>query len=475
MVNNLKPRVEGYPAYLEKIKKSIEAEQDSAKRAALQKKLKSQTQRYENYKKQLAKYEKYHNNSKANMDTLDRDQNVFRTINKPIKSLYTIDDESLVRYQKYKKNQDPDYDIDKPTEAEPFTFSLNKPVNLTDNKIDDFIRIQSSYITLDNLTLIDDRALLPNPNNDKNINAHWDAIQLIPQKEIVKTSHGKAAFDQMAGAMINNLTITNNKIIGYKTPLQGIFMSDGLVKDINIKNNTLLTQGGHSITLTGVTGSNSNISNNNFLKFSNTPTPVIQLDPFRIGGNMLREGLVYVTGFDGTSLNYGSVEHSNNKLYTMPNSEKANVSRGIINFTKSTSEKSVNLIDNRQSIPDKYKLDSVALTEFRYADFKSAWFSATIASFANDDPEGLQGLRNWLGGIGSNYHVSLANQILNDGSLRNTSISMLRSTLLRVWILKRVALRHGNIISATFSNTIDRRKWEDIFKKYLLRGLEITN
>ncbi len=273
---------------------------------------------------------------------------------------------------------------------------------------------------------------MPNPNNDKDINAHWDAIQLIPQKEIAQTPNGRAVLDQMAGAMISNLNITNNKIIGYKTPLQGIFMSDGLVKDIKIKNNTLLTQGGHSITLTGVTGSNSNISNNNFLKFSDTPTPVIQLDPLRIGGNMMKEGLVYVTGFDGTSLNYGSVEHSNNKLYIMPDSEKANVSRGIINFDKSTSEKSVNLIDNRQSIPDKYKTQSVALTDFKYEDFKSAWFNTTIASFASDDPEGLQGLKAWLGSVGSNYHVTLANQVLNDGSLRNMPISMLQSTLLRV-------------------------------------------
>ncbi|PIE01679.1 MAG: hypothetical protein CSA79_00415 [Thiothrix nivea] len=87
---------------------------------------------------------------------------------------------------------------------------------------------------------------------------------------------------------------------------------------------------------------------------------------------MMKEGLVYVTGFDGTSLNYGSVEHSNNKLYIMPDSEKANVSRGIINFNKSTSEKSVNLIDNRQSTPDKYKAKSVALTDFKYKDIKSA-------------------------------------------------------------------------------------------------------
>ncbi len=72
------------------------------------------------------------------------------------------------------------------------------------------------------------------------------------------------------------------------------------------------------------------------------------------------------------ALNYGSVEHSNNNLYTMPDSEKANVSRGIINFNRSTSKTSVNLIDNRQSTPDKYKAKSVALTDFKYEDLKSA-------------------------------------------------------------------------------------------------------
>ncbi len=126
MVNNLRPRVKSFPAYLEQIRKAIKAEQDPAKLAELQQKLESQAKLYESYKKQLTEYEKYCNSSTANMNTLDRDQNVFRTVNRPIKSLYTIDDESLVRYQKYKKNQNPDYDIDKPTEAEPFTFSLNK-------------------------------------------------------------------------------------------------------------------------------------------------------------------------------------------------------------------------------------------------------------------------------------------------------------------------------------------------------------
>ena len=113
---------------------------------------------------------------------------MFRSVSNPIKSLYTIDDETLVRYQKYKEGQDPAYNIDAPTAAKPFVFSLSKAVHLSDNKLDDFVRLQSSNVTLTGLNLIDDRSLLPNPNNDPNINAHWDAIQLIPQKELQQTT-----------------------------------------------------------------------------------------------------------------------------------------------------------------------------------------------------------------------------------------------------------------------------------------------
>ena len=274
----------------------------------------------------------------------------------------------------------------------------------------------------------------------------------------------------MAGAMISNTVITDNKIIGYKTPLQGIFMSDGIAKNISIEDNVLLTQGAHYITLTGVIGKNSKINNNKFLKFDKTPTPVIRLDPLRIGGNMLGEGIVYVTGFSDTGINYDTVANSNNKLYFMPETEKANVAKGIINVDKSTSVEDVLFEDERQSIPDKYAALSVGLSSFKYADFKSAWFNATIANFSANDPKGLEGLTKWLTADvrKNNPNVVLAIDILKNQDVQGKPISMLQSTLLRVWILKRIALRHGTINTPSLS---DMTSWIGIFEKYLLNDL----
>ena len=145
----------------------------------------------------------------------------------------------------------------------------------------------------------------------------------------------------------------------------------------------------------------------------------------------------------------------------------------MINLNKSTSVTEVNFSDSRQSIPNKYQPNSVELTDFRYADFKQAWFNATIASFSTDDPTGLEGLKFWLNDHSHHPNGVLANRILQDETLHTWPVSLLESTLLRVWLLKRIALRHGTIHQPALSGS-PADDWIETFNDHLLNGLSYS-
>ena len=139
MVNNLKPRVKGYPAYLEQIKVAVSRETDPTRLAELNDKLAKQTNLYHVYKEQLTEHEQRYNQAASNMHMLSQAEATFKSVSIPAKSLYTIDDETIMRYGVYKKQQDPSYATNKP-----FVFSLNNPLHLTNNRLDDFIRLSAN-------------------------------------------------------------------------------------------------------------------------------------------------------------------------------------------------------------------------------------------------------------------------------------------------------------------------------------------
>lgn len=99
--------------------------------------------------------------------------------------------------------------------------------------------------------------------------AHRDAIQLIPA-------------DQFAAGELENLTISNNTIES-TGKLQGIFGSDGVFRNLTIRDNVIATASDHKITLNGLVGTANHIENN---RDASGQLLAVQLNPIRLGGNL---------------------------------------------------------------------------------------------------------------------------------------------------------------------------------------------
>lgn len=99
--------------------------------------------------------------------------------------------------------------------------------------------------------------------------AHRDAIQLIPA-------------DQFAGGELENVVIASNRISSIGK-LQGIFASDGILRNLSITFNSIDTQSEHKITLNGLVGQENHIEGNRDHRGDLVP---IQLNPIRLGGNL---------------------------------------------------------------------------------------------------------------------------------------------------------------------------------------------
>lgn len=150
---------------------------------------------------------------------------------------------------------------------------------------EDAIRITDSFSNCAGNTIIDTAI--------DNRAAHRDAIQLIPQGSFTRS--------QYAGAMLSNVAIMNNHIRSHNL-LQGIFCSDGLLKDIHIMDNVIETNSVHYITLNGLLSGC--IVNN--LDVNGVPCPIL-LNPLRIGGNP-GTGNVWVLSFsDKLKYNYAPI------------------------------------------------------------------------------------------------------------------------------------------------------------------------
>jgi len=113
--------------------------------------------------------------------------------------------------------------------------------------------------------------------------AHRDAIQLIPYPN-------STGSDQLAGAMMSNVTISDN-IIASDGELQGIFAADGAFKNLSISNNFLKVTGKHTISISGMLSGS--LAGNKNLDSSALRQDKIKLLPLRIGG----EANIYINGF----------------------------------------------------------------------------------------------------------------------------------------------------------------------------------
>lgn len=113
--------------------------------------------------------------------------------------------------------------------------------------------------------------------------AHRDGIQLIPTKV------GVGNYQFMAGSL-EDIVIEDNHITSQGL-LQGIFGSDGVFRNIIIRNNRIDTQAEHKITINGFL---SGVLSNN--RDSEGKLLPIYLGPLRLGGN-LATGNVWIVSF----------------------------------------------------------------------------------------------------------------------------------------------------------------------------------
>ena len=153
---------------------------------------------------------------------------------------------------------------------------------IIDGKFTDAIRVTKHGEIVENYQVID-------MNNDES--PHRDAIQIIPSYETGFNT-------QFAAAMIEDVIIRNN-VIKSNGKLQGIFCSDGLIKNISITGNVIDTNSYHKITLNG-------LLSGHITRNKNSDGELVQViaNPLRIGGNS--DGLynVWVVGFSDEKYEY---------------------------------------------------------------------------------------------------------------------------------------------------------------------------
>ena len=117
-------------------------------------------------------------------------------------------------------------------------------IQLTTPEQTDAVRVWTNNVVVDGLVISDQRSYTE---------AHRDAIQLIPPALGRREGDQYVRLaDQMAGTIMENVTIQNCQISAPNGPLQGIFASDGMQRQLCIRDNLIATKGAHSISLAGV-------------------------------------------------------------------------------------------------------------------------------------------------------------------------------------------------------------------------------
>ena len=177
-------------------------------------------------------------------------------------------------------------------------------------------------------------------DNHPNNNPHRDAIQLIPNNGRLR--------GQYAAAEMRNILIQNN-FIRSSGLLQGIFSSDGMHRNLVIKNNIIITNSQHHVSINGLMSGW--IEGNNLSYADNRDAePAITLWPLRIGGGAFGRN-VYILSF---------------------------VDDGYDNINHIVHKSQENIIDNREVV---FNNRDVFLSDFRLNEFK---FNAGFAQQNKD-------------------------------------------------------------------------------------------
>lgn len=348
-------------------------------------------------------------------------------------------------------------------------------IELTTPEQTDAVRVWTNNVVVDGLIISDQRSYT---------DAHRDAIQLIPPALGRREGDQYLRLaDQMAGTIMENVTVQNCQISAPKGPLQGIFASDGMQRQLCIRDNLIATKGAHSISLAGVLDG-CELSGNVLQEVAGGELPKINLYPARIGGNIADDGVVCILGFANEpkqrALDYAPI------TVQSPNQVKR------VDGTQM--EACIN--DMRRSIPESFMRLGVGLTEFRYHAYLASYSSLTLGQYRQFDPFGAKQLEVWLqtrvqeftqgrpdnhplGAVGTEQQtigekfLQPALKVLQARSAENIRLVDLDHSPIRSFAMKRLTIMQAQVQPLVHLGLANQRR--ELVLKFLLEAQQLNN
>lgn len=361
------------------------------------------------------------------------------------------------------------------TSDEQALFKGTEIIQLTSAEQTDAVRIWTNNVIVDGLMISDQRSYT---------DAHRDALQLIPPALGRREGDQYIRLaDQMAGTIMANVTIQNCQISAPNGPLQGIFASDGMQRQLCIRSNKIATKGAHSISLAGLLDG-CEISGNILQEVQGGEAPKINLYPLRIGGNIADDGVVCILGFafepKQVPLDYAPI------LVQQPNQ--------ICRVDGSQSEAAIN--DMRRTLPTNFQAIGVGLIQFRYHAYLSSYSSLTLGQYREFDPFGAAQMEAWLstriqefvegrttdhplGAVGEeqkkvgDLFLKPALNALQSRSVEQVRLVDLDYSAIRSFAMKRLAILHAQVQPLVSLGAANSRR--ELVLKYLLEPAQLSN
>jgi hypothetical protein len=465
------------PHYLPKYIAQLEALVESGSTDTdLEKKIATAKTNFKNYTKRADEALVVIAKHPALLAQLEANNDVYLTpTEKQNECLYVMDGEtcksSAINWQSLLNNLGKDVET---TDPESFVFKGKQDIELTGEHQTDALRVWQHNVTVEDLKITDNRSYT---------DAHRDAVQLIPPPIFNRVDGVYVRLaDQMAGAVLENTTISGCVISAPFGPLQGIFASDGLQRNLHINNNDIGTCGSHAISISGLLDGGV-ICGNTLRELPGGQRPTISLYPARIGGNMADDGVVSILSFVDTEarkpMKYGPVEASNNTL-----------------IDKQGNKHPLEIDDARQLIPNSLLKLAIGLREFDYHRYLADYSTLTLGQYKQHDSFGANQMKEWLTlrtqefnegrdsgnplgpvsdeqkKIGSRFLMP-ALEALNNGSADEIRLVDLEYTAIRSFAMKRLAIMHGHVEPLTDIALINERR--DLMLKFLLEPAQRTN
>ncbi len=462
------------PAYLENMESLKNSEHPPA---GIEEKIITARANFESYQQRAAAAQQVMAEYPAKLKELEASNNVFLAPPAKLNEyIYVMDEESCqascVDWAAVAAK--PGQEVAK-AEVEQYRFKGTQTIELDKDQQTDAVRVWTHNACVEGLNISDQRSYE---------DAHRDAIQLIPPA-LGKREKGKyiRLADQMAGTVMENVTVQACTVNAPHGPLQGIFASDGLQRQLRIIGNDIRTLGAHSISIAGLLDGGE-ISGNVLREVMGGATPKISLYPARIGGNMADDGVVCILAFateDGAAkMDYAPVTINEPNMLILANG----------------TESMAAIDDSRTLIPDNFLKLAVGLTDFHYHAYLEDYGRLTLGEYRAYDPFGAEKLEEWLtlrtaefangrdshnplGQPGSEQQaigerfLAPALKALQAGSVESVRLVDLEYTAIRSFAMKRLAILHSKVAPLINIALLNPRR--ELMLGFLLEPAQLTN